>query len=77
MIPRNRGEMGTLCLTEVSESHRKEVLEEYGWMSDLFCVVYDTMREGAEEGVKRMLNELPEGRKVILVQTKGDLLKRV
>ena len=77
MIPRSHGELGTLCLTEINIHHLKEVMKTYGWMSDLICVVYDVKKEGVCEEIQQVLERIPDGRKVMFIQTKSDLLKHV
>ena len=77
MIPRNHGELGTLCLTEINTHHLPEVMKTYGWMSDLICVVYDVRKEGVCEEIQQVMEEVPNGSKVMLIQTKSDLLEHV
>ena len=76
-VSRGHGEMGTLCVTEVCEQNEDECIECYSSLCDLFCIVVEISKPQSILTMERIVRRLPKNSKVVIVETKSDLMKKV
>ena len=76
-IRREHGMEGILCVTEVAEEKTEEAVTKYGGICDLFCLVYSVTNPLSILSMEKVVEILPEGSKVMLVETKRDLRREV
>lgn len=76
-IRREHGIEGILCVTEVAEEKMEEAVRKYGSGCDLFCLLYSVSSPLSILAMEKIVEILPEGCKVMLVETKHDLRRQV
>ena len=76
-IRREHGIEGILCVTEVAEAKMEEAVRKYGSGCDLFCLLYSVSSPLSILAMEKIVEILPEGCKVMLVETKHDLRRQV
>ena len=77
VVARGHGEMGTLCVTEVSEIYEDDCIDHYSSICDLFCLLVDVTKPRSILTMERIVKKLPNDSKVLIVETKSDLMKKV
>mgnify|MGYP000110848410 CR=1 FL=1 len=77
VVSRGHGEVGTLCVTEVSDVCEDESINKYGSICDLFCLLVDVTKPLSVLAMERIIEKLPTDCKVVVVETKSDLMKEV
>lgn len=76
-IRREHGMEGILCVTEVAEGKMEEAVRKYGDCCDLFCLAYSVTSPLSILWMEKIVEILPEGSKVMLVETKRDVRREV
>lgn len=74
MIVGDNGEMNNLILTEVPEKETLSFLEKYNEFCDMICCVFDVTEPSTFKWLKEIINHIENGKKVLLIGTKTDLL---
>ena len=77
VVARGHGEMGTLCVTEVSDLYEDDCIEHYSSICDLFFVLVHVTKPRSILTMERIVKKLPNDCKVVIVETKSDLMKKV
>ena len=70
VVARGHGEMGTLCVTEVSEIYEDDCIDHYS-------SICDVTKPRSILTMERIVKKLPNDSKVVIVETKSDLMKKV
>lgn len=74
MLVGENGEMNNLILTEVPEKETLTFLEKYDECCDMICCVFDVTEPSSFKWLKEIINHIENGKKVLLIGTKTDLL---